>query len=569
MTTDRLNYLFQKCKRQLLKKRDSDARVWLEIALDEFPNSRELHRFAGKTYLQWGMTQKAIHFLEFDSTKDTFENPNEGYDHNKVTQDDLSIIEDQFDCRKTPNFVSPPQKAEASTPIRKTLTLNKKSLNSKPSKIEIDSIFSNCSGEKQIVVKHVKTRKTSNTTETAVENKSSSHRNSELSIPNIITKNRFTTLSQEASTYSESSFIPMLKDGFNSIVSDELQDIPTHSVPFLHKIVGTESNTNSTPSLLKQIDDFEPHIEHEQSFESNFDHFSQVFITEDENTSYDTKQDWVSEQHLPFNDDSLSENDELGWTQESLGLEFYQDAEILLDLAEEDCELFDYTDDAFISAFEDEDLEEEEEQFIDNDRHKLTRWERARQVAVEVIYSTNWSGKHLTFLTDIFFENGWGAVRVTMEKEIQIGTTIDELMLARDFKEIWKNCDRYWITLSKLSPTAHVTEATYKNMSWAQALKIIRCYNWLPSIDELEVFVEEEFEYWYQHALMRRVYPVFMKYLCYYRAKNTPYMDFELKPYCQQQNDDPMDNGDLINCNSEYRQRLSYAGLDSIRVKTL
>ena len=141
MTTDRLNYLFQKCKRQLLKKRDSDARVWLEIALDEFPNSRELHRFAGKTYLQWGMTKKAIHFLEFDHTKDTFENLNEGYDHDKVTQDDLSIIEDQFDCSETPNFVSPPQKVEASTPIRKTLTLNKKSINSEPRKTEIDSIY--------------------------------------------------------------------------------------------------------------------------------------------------------------------------------------------------------------------------------------------------------------------------------------------------------------------------------------------------------------------------------------------------------------------------------------------
>ncbi|MDD9173354.1 hypothetical protein PVK63_00600 [Aliivibrio sp. S2TY2] len=52
MTTERLEYLLQKCKLQLRKKRDTTARVWLEIALDEFPNSRELQRFAAKIYLQ-------------------------------------------------------------------------------------------------------------------------------------------------------------------------------------------------------------------------------------------------------------------------------------------------------------------------------------------------------------------------------------------------------------------------------------------------------------------------------------------------------------------------------------
>ena len=117
MTTDRLNYLFQKCKRQLLNKSDSEARVWLEIALDEFPNNRELQRFAGKTYLQWGLTQKAIHFLKFEHIEDAFESPIEEYDHDKITQDDLAIIEDQFSNNEMPYSASSSKNVETPTSV--------------------------------------------------------------------------------------------------------------------------------------------------------------------------------------------------------------------------------------------------------------------------------------------------------------------------------------------------------------------------------------------------------------------------------------------------------------------
>ncbi len=88
MATERLDYLLQKCRTQLLKKRDSEARVWLEMALDEFPSNRGLQRFAGKTYLQWGMTKKAIHFLEFSQVQYTEESPSESM----ITTKSLKMI---------------------------------------------------------------------------------------------------------------------------------------------------------------------------------------------------------------------------------------------------------------------------------------------------------------------------------------------------------------------------------------------------------------------------------------------------------------------------------------------
>ncbi|EPA8650685.1 hypothetical protein ACQ7RL_000090 [Photobacterium damselae] len=575
MVTNRLDYLIQKCKKLLLIKRDSEVRVWLEMALDEFPSNRELQRFAGKTYLQWGMTQKAIHFLEFGQVQYTEESPSEEYDHNKVTQDDLAIIEDQFSNNEMPYFTSSPKNVETPTPIRKTLTLNKNVITAESNQIKTDSISSSNSGQKQILVKLLKTRKTSNASRTTFENESSSHRDTEPSIANIVEEGRFTTFPQGTGASLETSFVPVPEDNFNSVDKGEL---PNYSVPSHHETVNTKTTSSvlsayPTPSLSEQIESFELQTEPDQAVESSRNHFAQAFMEEDEVASYDTEHDWYSEQLHQFHDYqySLPDNEDLEWAQESEGLAFYQDDDYLLDFAEEDRDLFDVSDNTFLSAFDDFDFDDDldgEQPVSDeadgSNRLKLTRWERAQQVAVEVIYSTNCSGKHLAFLTDVFYENGWGAAKITIEKEVRSGTTFDELMLAWDFKEVWKNCDRYWITLSKLGPYAHVTEATHRHMSWAQALKIIRCFNWLPSIDELEVFLDDEFEYWYQHTVMRRIYPVFMKYLCYYRAKSTPYMNFELGPYCEQQNDDPMDNGDFINCNSEYRQRLSDAGLDSI-----
>lgn len=531
MATDRLEYLIKKCKLQLDKKRKSEARAWLEIALDEFPSNRELQRFAGKTYLQLGFTQKAIHFIEFKHTDNIVYDSAEGYMHDRVTEDDLNIIQQQLDSTNVPSFVSPILDVERATPTRKTLALNNNVLPSRARNIEESSVYSSHSGQSSVLVKHLKTKKTPSASRTSVTNKSSS--DTKASLNEIETGDKETIHAHVACTPSESSV----------------------------------SKTEPVNSLSEHIEDFEFHTE------SEHDAFHEHSNIHEDNTQYETAQISTSEQTLSSQDIFQPSNCELEWTQDPLDLQLFQDDEFLLDFDEEGFDLFDASDDALVSAFREfnfeEECEEEQQPFAEEDEgnsSKLTRWERAQQIAVEVIYSTNWSGKNLAFLTDVFYENGWGATRVTIEKEILSGTTIDELMLARDFKEIWKNCDRYWITLSKLGPTAHVTEATHRQMSWAQTMKIIRCFNWLPSIEELEVFLEDEFEYWYQHTLMRRVFPVFMKYLCYYRAKSTPYMDFESRPYQPDLTDDPMDKGDFINCNSENRQRLHEIGLDAIKV---
>ncbi|EMV9315959.1 tetratricopeptide repeat protein [Vibrio vulnificus] len=570
MAIERLEYLIQKCKLQLRKKRDSEARVWLEIALDEFPNNRELQRFAGKTYVQLGMHQKAIHFLSSETIEDTICNSIEEYDHDRVTSNDLFIIQEQFNNTEASSFVFPTINSEVPVTIKNTLALKSNVGHSSLRGVETDSICSSRLGKKPVVVKHLKTRRVLNISETVGNDNKSLHTDALLPEEEFEMGCDGIVLSQEIGS-SLKSTVKSVREGDSSSLScmDELQDVPDHRVYANYEKVDTDD-----VALPASCTEFPfSQSTYTEDIELENDGYSEIFNGEKDAFLYGAEPSEELEQVLQLHDTFQFEKDEDEWNQDSAGLELYQDDDALLDFSEESCELFDVTDDVFFSTFEefdfDEDFEDERHsihEVNDSGKIKLTRWERAQQVAVEVIYSTNWFGKHLAFLTDVFFESGWGAARVTIEKEILSGTTIDELMLAREFKELWKNCDRYWITLSKLGPSNHVTEATHKQMSWAQALKIIRCFNWLPSIEELEVFLDDEFEYWYQNALMRRVFPIFMKYLCYYRARNNPYMDFELGPYQQELSDDPMDHDDLINYNSEIRQRLRNVGLYTIKV---
>ncbi|WP_421182177.1 tetratricopeptide repeat protein [Aeromonas enteropelogenes] len=510
MENERLEYLIHKCRIQLNIKRNSQARVWLEMALEEFPNSRKLQRFAGKAYLQLGMIEKAINFLDSDLNLGTSKESTRDvkYDHDAVTQADLILLQEQFNVSLKPSFTIPSCEDIDQNTIRKTLYLN--NITDKNfKKNEAENICTDRSGLRNIVVKRLKTKKISQV--------------SEPTLNNYFQLNTATTL------------------------------------PFC--------DTDATPSESTSSQDIGKPDDVSQLASYDFNHTKETnhvisASTDEQIRSFDNSH---SVQNV-FEEDSH----ELGWEEDFFSSGYIKNDAMSFDIDIGESDVFDITDDAFPFGLENLDINDnlEETQLFfdieDSENTELSRWERAQQVAVEVIYSTNWSGKNLDFLTDVFFESGWGSTRVTLEKEILSGTTIDELKLARDFKEIWKNCDRYWITMSKLGSINQTTDAAYKQMSWSQALKIIRCFNWLPSIEELEVFLDDEFEYWYQHSLMRRVFPIFMKYLCYYRTKSGISLDFELGPYQPFIADDPLDKGDFINCNSENYQKLSAMGIDSI-----
>lgn len=179
-------------------------------------------------------------------------------------------------------------------------------------------------------------------------------------------------------------------------------------------------------------------------------------------------------------------------------------------------------DDFELEDFGWEDLDDfEEEASRENDDEDLmltgiSRGERARQVAVEVLERVGWDREYLPLLETIFVESGWGAARIAIETQIEGGAVPEQIILARQVRSIWFSNEYLWTTFRMRSNAPFMqADAVYKNFSWADALKFIRCFSSIPDRSEVETFIEDLFEEWYFNNRLRRHFHAFLKYFRY------------------------------------------------------
>lgn len=147
---------------------------------------------------------------------------------------------------------------------------------------------------------------------------------------------------------------------------------------------------------------------------------------------------------------------------------------------------------------------------------KVSRIERAKQIAVDVIQAYDWGFQNIGLLQQVFYENGWGACRVAIEHELVRGLIPDELELAIFVRRLWTENQQYWISFIHTSKQAgQETRAAYKCMSWREALRIIRVFNHLPCEEEIQLFIDNIYDDWYCSPSMQRQYKAFIRYLKY------------------------------------------------------
>lgn len=148
---------------------------------------------------------------------------------------------------------------------------------------------------------------------------------------------------------------------------------------------------------------------------------------------------------------------------------------------------------------------------------KVDRIERAKQIASNVIDSYDWGIKNLPLLQQVFYENGWGAARVAIEHELARGLTPDELELAIYVRRLWTENEQYWISFIHVTSNQpnQETRAAYKNMSWREALRIIRVFKSLPSEGEIQLFVDQIYDDWYCSSRLQKQYKSFIRYIKY------------------------------------------------------
>lgn len=196
---------------------------------------------------------------------------------------------------------------------------------------------------------------------------------------------------------------------------------------------------------------------------------------------------------------------------------------------------------------------------------KISREERARQVAAEVLEVSGWDALYLVLLQKIFMENGWSASRVAIDREVNKGLYPEELKLAREIRLLWSQNERYWITFQRIKYNAPFQQAVdaYRHMSWPEALRIVRCFSSFPDIEEIYKFIEDSYDDWYCSDHLRRRFKIFFKYFKY----RTGSMRRTLPGDCPYSFLDPMeadvgvDSNNISNQISPARQELMEFGL--------
>lgn len=175
----------------------------------------------------------------------------------------------------------------------------------------------------------------------------------------------------------------------------------------------------------------------------------------------------------------------------------------------------DSEDEFAIYAFDPDSLSEDDDFKVEPkeaaSEYQLTREERALQKAVALIVRYDWPHATRFLIQQIFVMSGWGATRLALERAIDDGLTPEELVLAAHIKVIWADNDLYWIAFDSTGST----RLSYHALSWRTALLIVRSFESIPQVEEIDVLLEQLFEYWYENATLRRVFKAFARYLWY------------------------------------------------------
>ncbi|WP_334078442.1 hypothetical protein [Microbulbifer sp. M83] len=152
---------------------------------------------------------------------------------------------------------------------------------------------------------------------------------------------------------------------------------------------------------------------------------------------------------------------------------------------------------------------------------RLTLEQRARQVATDFLLANDLDRSWLDFLTEVFTTRGRGAVRNAIQWAIDRDITLRQLELAQDLRSLWKERQDYWTNLNHAWAKAECAEATHRFLSWRLAIRMVAAFDVIPAFEELDVMLEREYEYWFNHSVLRRAFPVFQRYLSSYRFSST------------------------------------------------
>ncbi|MEC9483079.1 MAG: hypothetical protein UMU75_07090 [Halomonas sp.] len=186
----------------------------------------------------------------------------------------------------------------------------------------------------------------------------------------------------------------------------------------------------------------------------------------------------------------------------------------------------------FDDGMEDEELFDEDLnslEAVQGEPERISQYLRACQKAAEFIQRNNWDEIYLYTLAEVLNTRGYGAILIHLQRHSDDGMVPEEFLLAIQLKAFWSQNRMLWMAFSRNGNS----DSTYRVLSWAQCLRIIRMFSSsmeaIPQIEEVERFIEELFEEWYENDGLRQYFRAFSKYLNYVVFNVEPYTPWHMQ----------------------------------------
>ncbi len=154
---------------------------------------------------------------------------------------------------------------------------------------------------------------------------------------------------------------------------------------------------------------------------------------------------------------------------------------------------------------------------------RLTRAERALQIALKIGEEFDWDRNGIQLLATIFNRYWWSSSQMAMRRAIESGMTQKELILAEELRQMWYERPEFWSALNKFGEICHL----YSLISWPTALKIIRSFNSYPQIEEVEALLNQCLERWINSISLQHSFRGFYMYALYRVGANDDLADHD------------------------------------------
>lgn len=140
---------------------------------------------------------------------------------------------------------------------------------------------------------------------------------------------------------------------------------------------------------------------------------------------------------------------------------------------------------------------------------KVSRVDRARQVAIAVAEKYELGADGVKVLHDIFLNNWWSSAKKSVVHVLDRGASILELQRTYSLRNIWIEYPEF----STYSTSRGDIVNRKSVISWSLALDFIRSFQGIPSNEEVEEYLLESNQYWLTHHGLHANFPSYLLYI--------------------------------------------------------